>query len=146
MTIEIVRRGAVAVIVRQGRLLVIRRSEHVVAPLAYCFPGGGLEGDEDESTALVREIHEELSAIVRPVERLWQSVTPWGVALAWWLAELPAEAMIVPNPAEVACVHWLAVGEMAALDELLSSNRDFLAALARGEFIIPGLSAPDRKD
>jgi hypothetical protein len=34
------RRGAVAVVVRDGRMLVIRRARSVVAPLVYCFPGG----------------------------------------------------------------------------------------------------------
>lgn len=49
------RRGAVAICVRDGRMLVIRRARSVVAPLTYCFPGGGIEGDESEQQALIRE-------------------------------------------------------------------------------------------
>ena len=37
------RRGVVGVVVRDGRMLVISRSRSVVAPLVYCFPGGGIE-------------------------------------------------------------------------------------------------------
>ena len=54
------RRGAVAVCLRDGRMLVIRRSRSVVAPLTYCFPGGGIEGDETEQQTLLREFREEI--------------------------------------------------------------------------------------
>ena len=131
-----VRRGAVAVIVREGRLLVIRRSESVVAPGAFCFPGGGIEADETEEQALVREIQEELGVIIHPVRRLWRSVTPWRVELAWWLGTIPAGASLAANPAEVASVHWHTPAEMLALDRLLESNHAFLAALAAGEIVL----------
>jgi 8-oxo-dGTP pyrophosphatase MutT (NUDIX family) len=123
----------VAVIVQERRLLVIRRSQLVVAPGAYCFPGGGIEPGETEEAALVREIEEELNATVRPLRRLWQSVTSWGVGLSWWHAEFAAGHVPRPNPAEVELIHWHTPAEMAALPELLESNRQFLAALARGE-------------
>ena len=37
------RRGVVAVVVLEERFLVIRRSQEVVAPGTYCFPGGAVE-------------------------------------------------------------------------------------------------------
>ena len=80
------RRGSVAGVVRDGRLLVIRRSQFVVAPRTFCFPGGAIEGSESEEEALVREIREELGVTVRPERRIWQSVTPWHVHLSWWLS------------------------------------------------------------
>jgi 8-oxo-dGTP pyrophosphatase MutT (NUDIX family) len=52
-----IRRGVVAVVLRDERFLVIRRAAGVVAPGAFCFPGGGVEGDESETQALVREFH-----------------------------------------------------------------------------------------
>ena len=127
------RRGAVAVVVRQGRLLVIRRSRFVVAPRTFCFPGGGIEGDESEEEALVRELREELGVKVIPERRIWENVTPWRVHLAWWRSHLEPDARIVPNPAEVESVHWYTPQEMAALPDLLKSNRQFLAGLASGE-------------
>ena len=130
------RRGVVGVLVRNGRLLVIRRSATVVAPLAYCFPGGGIEGDETESDALIREMREELSVDVRPVGLLWQSTTPWEVELTWWMAELDPAIEPVPNPAEVHSCAWHSIEEMLALEGLLESNRQFLAALARGELLL----------
>lgn len=128
------RRGAVAVVERRGKLLVIRRSLHVAAPGAYCFPGGGIEPGEDEPAALRRELLEELGAEVSPVRRLWSSVTEWGVELHWWRAELTPEARLTPNPSEVAEYHWLAPAELESLEGLLSSNHAFLAAWRAGEF------------
>lgn len=127
------RRGAVAVIVREGALLVIRRSRLVVAPGAYCFPGGGIEPGESEEQALVRELQEELNVTVQPLRRIWSSVTPWQVELAWWQAALPFDAVPIPAPAEVESVHWHTPAELARLPELLESNLHFLAALERRE-------------
>lgn len=128
------RRGVVGVLVRDGRLLVIRRAATVVAPLAYCFPGGGIEGAETESAALVRELREELNIEVRPRRLLWRCTTPWEVDLAWWLAEHDPAVEPIPNPDEVHSCAWHRVDEMLALEQLLESNRQFLAAWARGEF------------
>ena len=129
-------RGAVAVIVRQECLLVIRRAAGIAAAGKYCFPGGGIEANETEEEALVRELREELSAPVKPVRRLWRSTTPWGVDLAWWLAELEERAELVPNPDEVASIHWLTLAQIEALDGLLDSNRQFLAVLRTAAFSV----------
>jgi 8-oxo-dGTP diphosphatase len=120
------RRGVVGVAIRDGRMLVIRRSRTVVAPLVYCFPGGGIEPGESEEQALVREFHEEVGIAVRPVRRLWECVTTWKVELAWWLVETPPDAMPVANPAEVESIHWYTPEEMSQLPELLASNQEFL--------------------
>jgi 8-oxo-dGTP diphosphatase len=130
------RRGVVAVITRDDKLLVICRSRMVVAPLAYCFPGGGIEPGESEPAALVREIEEELGTTVRPLRPIWRSVTPWNVDLSWWRAELAPDAVVRPLPAEVESVHWCTLAEMASLGGLLESNRQFLAAIARGEIVL----------
>jgi len=126
-------RGVVGVVVRRGRLLLIRRSSHVIAPLTYCFPGGGIHPGESEPDALIREFREELNVAVDPLCQIWQSVTPWKVHLSWWSAELPDDAQPVPNPAEVQSVHWLTPAEMAALPDSLPSNMEFLEAIRRGQ-------------
>ncbi len=129
----ILRYGAVAVIVRQGRLLVIRRSQHVIAPGYHCFPGGGIEPGESETQALMRELREELNCDVRPVKRLGETVSHWRVHLAWWHAELAEDAELVPNPQEVESMHWLTPEEIVGLPNLLDSNREFVDSLLRGE-------------
>lgn len=129
----ILRYGAVAVIVRQQRLLVIRRSQHVIAPGDYCFPGGGIEPGETETQALVRELREELNCDVRPLKRLGETVSHWRVHLAWWHSALADDAQLAPNPLEVAAIHWLTPEEIIALPNLLDSNRDFIGSMLRGE-------------
>ncbi len=128
------RRGAVAVICREQRLLVIRRSQQVEAPGTYCFPGGAIESGETPEEAVCRELQEELGVRVQPLRLLWQSVTAWSVELSWWLTELDASAQVQPNPAEVEQVLWLTPDQMRQLPALLQSNWRFLDAWQRGEF------------
>src|SRR5687768_1594501 len=130
------RRGVVAVIAADGKLLVIRRSQHVRAPGRYCFPGGAIEPEESEAQAVVRELAEELALEARAVRRLWGSVTPWNVTLSWWVAAIAPEACPACNAAEVESCHWLSVEEILVLPEFLKSNLEFLAAFERGEFEI----------
>ena len=139
-SITIRKRGVVAVIARDNRLLVIRRSQLVRAPGMHCFPGGGIEPGEQEAEAVVREMQEELNAAIKAVRPLWRYVTSWGVDLAWWLADLPPEAELIHNPAEVEAFYWLSIDEIRALPKLLESNLQFLDAHERGEFVIDGLS------
>lgn len=131
------RRGAVAVIIEEGRLLAIRRSANVSAPGAICFPGGGIETDESETDAVVRELREELGIDVRPLRRLWENTTRWSVQLSWWLTErVDPAAPLLPHPDEVAEAFWLTAQEMSDHADLLSSNREFLQRAARGEIAV----------
>ena len=127
------RRGVVGVVVRDGRMLVIRRSRSVVAPLVYCFPGGGIESGESEEESLVREFREEIGVAIRPVRRLWQCVTAWKVELAWWLVEMAPDAMPVANPSEVESIHWFTPEEMARLAGLAGEQPGVFGVAAAGD-------------
>ncbi len=127
------RRGVVIVVRESERFLVIRRSEFVVAPRKHCFPGGHIEAGESEEEAVIREFREELGGHVLPQEPLWKSISPRGVHLAWWSAQLAeANQPLKPDPAEVEAAFWCSPEEMAALPELLDSNRTFLEAVLAG--------------
>ena len=138
---EPVRRGVIAVIVEAGRLLVIRRSETIIAPGAYCFPGGGIESGESHEEALTREMVEELAVDARPLRQIWHCVTSWNVELFWWQAVLLDGRPMVPNPREVASIHWMMPREVMALDGLLESNHQFLDDWSSGRVAIDGLSS-----
>ena len=125
--------GVVAVVVRADRFLVIRRSDKVIAPGMICFPGGGIEDGESEEATLVREIREELGVTITPVRRIWRSVTPWDVKLAWWQGRIDNGQALEPNPAEVASAHWVSVEKMREMPDLLESMHQFLDALESGE-------------
>ena len=128
------RRGVVAVVLDADRFLVIRRSVHVRAPGAYCFPGGGIEIGESEEDALAREMQEVSGVDASPIRRLWQNQTPSGVELAWWQTELRDAAVLVANPAEVESIHWLDAAQLRQMPGLLTTNRDFLDAGERSLF------------
>lgn len=125
--------GAVAVIRQGEKWLMIRRSALVRAPRKVCFPGGTIELGEAECDAIAREIQEELSLAITPLECIWRSVTSWGVALAWWTVEMPSEAFPIPHLDEVEEVLWLKTEEALAHPDLLESARDFFEAYLRGE-------------
>ena len=127
------KRGVVGVIFRQERLLIIRRSMHVVAPGKLCLPGGTIEAGESESEALVRELQEELAIDVDPIRLCWRSVTPWGTNLAWWLAILDHDVTPVANPEEVAEVHWMSRNEIRTAVGMLPSLPTFVDAWEQGE-------------
>src|SRR4029079_10254823 len=126
------RRGVVAVVIRGEQFLVIRRSKHVRAPGAHCFPGGTIEAGETEDAAARREMLEELSLAATPRQLLWRSVTPWNVELAWWLVEIDSSAQPRANPQEVEWLAWLTTAEIRKLPQLLSSNVEFLDAWESG--------------
>jgi (d)CTP diphosphatase len=130
-------KGVVAVVLRDDKFLVIRRSQHVRAPGMYCFPGGSIEEGESEEQAVVREFAEELGAVISPVRLLWTSLTVTNVQLAWWFVSLDEREELRPNPLEVESIHWLTREEALVLPELLASNRDFYAAWQSGDFELP---------
>jgi 8-oxo-dGTP pyrophosphatase MutT (NUDIX family) len=131
--------GVVGVFVQENKLLLIERSQHVRAPGRHCFPGGSMEPGETEEQTLIREMREELGVPVRPIRRLYRSISPWRVDLRWWLAALDCTTPLCLAPLEVAAADWYTVAEMLAFKTLLESNRDFLAAWHRGEFEVEGL-------
>lgn len=56
---------AVAVIVKQGKVLISRRAQHVHQGGLWEFPGGKVEADETIKEALYREIKEELGLKIK---------------------------------------------------------------------------------
>ncbi len=121
--------GIVGVIRRDDRLLVIQRSAHVRAPLAWCFPGGEIEPGESQTEALVREMREELNAEVAPGELLTTQTKHDGrLILYFWSA-----ALITPepkaNPHEVAAIEWLTADELRRKEGVLPGTAEVLSAI-----------------
>lgn len=112
-----------------GRWLCIRRSAAVAAPLKVCFPGGAIEVDETQESAVVREMQEELRVSVRPLRCIWRWDSPTTDLTLWgWIAEL-LDGQITPNDMEVAEVLWLAPDEAAGHPDGLPSNPHFVSCL-----------------
>ena len=126
------RRAVIALLERDGKVLVIRRSEQVVAPGRICFPGGSVEAGETLEQALVREMKEELSLLVDPLRQVWQSRAPWGVDLHWWQVTCAEPQRMICNPQEVAWARWMSWADLQEVKDLLQSNVEFLQALQAG--------------
>lgn len=61
---------ACAIIRHNGRILATQRSESMLLPLKWEFPGGKLEPGESPKDCLMRELYEELGITVRIGEGL----------------------------------------------------------------------------
>jgi 8-oxo-dGTP diphosphatase len=66
---EDLRKRATAIIIKDGKILLMRRIKPGFD--YYIFPGGGVDGDETPEQAMVREVREELSLEVTKYEFLF---------------------------------------------------------------------------
>lgn len=140
------RRGAVAIIVEDGRFLVIRRSELVRAPNLVCFAGGTIEHGETPHQAIERELQEELNLRGAAQDHVWQSVTNWGTTLEWVLVERHPDSTPQANLAEVAEWMWVTPDSLLSHPQLLPSVPAFFSAWARQTFQLPSRAGiPDPK-
>ncbi|MBX3422752.1 MAG: NUDIX domain-containing protein [Pirellulaceae bacterium] len=131
------RRGAVAIIVEDGRFLVIRRSLQVRAPDLVCFAGGTIEAHETPHQAIERELLEELSLVGTATDHVWRSVTSWGTELEWVIVQRHPDSEPIANPSEVAEWMWLDPVSLLKHPKLLPSVPAFFKAWAKNEFVLP---------
>lgn len=118
-TVENPMRGVIGVLRREDRFLLIQRGNVDRAPYQWCFPGGGIEEGESERDALVREMREELSVGVEPLERLFVQTKHGGrLLLYWWSARLIGGEPVA-NPSEVAAFAWLTPDEVRGRSDVI---------------------------
>jgi ADP-ribose pyrophosphatase YjhB (NUDIX family) len=104
-----------AVIVRAGRLLLMRRASPVGA-LLWTFPSGKVDEGETASEAAVREAREEVGVTVAPVVVLGSRVHPLSGRLVVYVAcRLLSGTAHASSPREVAEVAWVDGGRLAEL-------------------------------
>jgi len=112
-----------------GRWLLIRRSEHVVAPLKVCFPGGAVEVGEDVRAAAKREMREEVGAEVELVEQVWRhDFDDRNLTLRGFRGRLLTAELTI-DPHEVAEVLWLTAQEARSHPDALEKTGAFVEAL-----------------
>ncbi len=124
---------AAALIDQRGRVLLARRHEHLHQGGLWEFPGGKLEVGESVSTALTRELKEELgieASSGRPLIRVHHHYPEGAVLLDVWRIE---QWQGIPHGCENQAVEWV------ALDDL--PKRSFPAADAP---VISALRLPSR--
>lgn len=112
-----------------GRWLLIRRSEHVVAPLKVCFPGGAVEVGEARDAAALREMREELGVAVELVGQVWRhDFDDRNLTLFGYLAKLNGNTP-QPDPNEVDQVLWLTAKQASSHPDAMPRTDRFVDAL-----------------
>lgn len=104
---------AAAIIVRDGRVLMVRRRVKE-GELMWQFPAGGIEDGEWPEQAAVRETAEETGLTVKAVRLLGERVHPKSGRRMSYVACEPvdAEEARVADEEELAEVAWVAHGEI----------------------------------
>jgi len=130
--------AVIAVIRRNDRFLVVRRSPQVVLPGYWTPLSGRIEPGETQAAAIVREVREEVGLRVIPLAKVWECLTDDGeFRLHWWTAELDEElagaAEMVLAPSEVSDSRWVTAEEFLELRPTFVGDREFF------ERVLPGL-------
>jgi 8-oxo-dGTP diphosphatase len=111
-TIEVV----AAVILRDDRVLAARRSEHMSLPNVWEFPGGKVEANESPSSALVRELREEIGCTVEVGSAIENTRHAYPFATISLTTFYASVVIGEPEPTEHAELRWCTPDELSALD------------------------------
>jgi 8-oxo-dGTP diphosphatase len=115
-------------IVRDGVVLITQRRADQALPLQWEFPGGKVEPGEAPTTALARELREEIGVTVE-VGRVWDVL--FHAYDAFDLVMLVYACRLVegePRAVEVADLAWVACAELPRWD-ILPADRPLVDRL-----------------
>jgi 8-oxo-dGTP diphosphatase len=132
-----------AFIERRGRVLLSQRRSDQSFPLAWEFPGGKVEPGEDLTSALVREIREELGCSIRVgqiVDLVFHAYPEFDLIMPVYRASITAG---IPRARQVAAIAWVPRRGLAELtlppaDVALAKKLSKIPVRPRS----PGTSAP----
>ncbi|MCC6572834.1 MAG: NUDIX hydrolase [Planctomycetes bacterium] len=121
------RHAIVAIINDSEETLLIERGRNDTYPGYWSSVTGSLDGDESQQAAIIREAHEEVGLNVRPMRKLWESVTRGAhFVLHWWLCELADSCRnCTPQPEEVEDTKWVKYADLETVTPMFSDTRHF---------------------
>ncbi|MFG2631033.1 NUDIX hydrolase [Streptomyces sp. NPDC048473] len=112
VTIEAQTAVAAAVVVQDGRVLLVRR-RIAEGALLWQFPAGKIESDEAPEETAVRETQEETGLLVAPSSVLGRRVHPMtGRAIHYIACRALGGKAFVASAEELAELAWIAHGEI----------------------------------
>jgi 8-oxo-dGTP pyrophosphatase MutT (NUDIX family) len=121
-----IRHAVVAVIEDRGDLLMVERASTDTYPWYWSSVTGAMESGEDQQSACIRECREEVGLSVKPVRKVWESVTRRAhFVLHWWQCELAGPRTVVPAPDEVGDYAWVPLADATKLGLMFSDGRWF---------------------
>lgn len=120
------RDGVVAVILREGRLLMVRRAPSVPFAGYWCPLSGKVEPGEEQAQAVVREVREEVGLEARALRKVWECpAEDVDFLLHWWLvAESGGE--LVLEAREVSEAGWFTPEQIRELSPVFASDLEFV--------------------
>ncbi|MFC9287242.1 NUDIX hydrolase [Streptomyces sp. NPDC057052] len=103
---------SMAVVVSEGKLLMIRRRERE-GDLLWALPGGAIEAGETPEEAAVRETVEETGLVVTALKVLGERVHPkTGRTMSYTACEVLQGEAKVADADELDAVAWVALDEI----------------------------------
>lgn len=123
-------KNAVAILIeKDGRYLFVERPPGDLYEGYWSPPTGKVEPGEGQEQTVVREAMEELGLPVKPVKKVWESITSTGeFLLHWWQAE-PLSLDIRLNKEEVARCDWVYPRNIRELGKVFDSHAHFFENL-----------------
>lgn len=119
----------VAVIMKDGKVLLIQRAPGVRGAGYWAPVSGEVEPGESQEAAVAREAKEEVGLTVRPLRKVWENISSGGsYILHWWLAEYVAGELAL-DKREVSDARWLTVDEVRKLDGTFEGDSEFYHAV-----------------
>jgi 8-oxo-dGTP diphosphatase len=123
------REAVVAVVTRRDRMLLIQRGSAVPEAGYWAPPSGEVEPGESQDAAVIREVREEVGLTIRPLRKVWESLSASGThKLHWWLAEY-AGGELKLDPSEISDACWLRVEEVLRLKPTFTGDREFFSSV-----------------
>jgi 8-oxo-dGTP diphosphatase len=119
-----------AILEREGRILICRRTPQQSHPLKWEFPGGKIEAGETPQAALTRELHEELGIRDAAGEEILRYEFAYPGKSPILLIFLRVTAY-TGEPANLIFqeIRWEPRDRLASFD-FLEGDRDFIRSLA----------------
>ena len=107
-------KGAVAVIERNGKILLQRRREHIADPGTWVLPGGELKRSETPQKALVRVCADELGITVRASQEIGILEIPKNHCPVWHVVWKGKEVAL--SGEDITGIGWFTPEELMTLE------------------------------
>lgn len=119
-------KDAVAILLEwEGKYLFVQRPPGDLYEGYWSPPTGKVEPCENQEETVVREALEELGLPVRPVKKVWESVTSTKEFILHWWQAVPLSLDIRISKDEIAQYTWVAPGNIRSLGKVFDSHVHF---------------------
>ena len=110
---------AVSIVKKDDKYLLVRRRQKE-GNLLWQFPSGGVEENESDDSASIRETYEETGVVCKPIMKFGERDHPdFPVQLHYWLNEYVTGEAYIKDDDELDAVKWCSSKEIL---QLITSN------------------------